>query len=399
MPKQKETSIKIGTGCSIFQLGPNWYIRFYDPHRKPTRKKQAIKTTDRSEALRVGTALFNKWMNEEDPFDPWAGHTARARFDAIPAEVLEAYEHEKSFTLRSASLKHALYIPEWFFREARVEWISQVTPAHVRRFIYRADVAQATRRNYWNNLSVFFNWCEKNLYIDENPCDKVDRPKDYKPHPHAMTERDVDRLLTSIEVHYDTCKAIHHKMPNALWMRDAFDLMAASGLRPAELRRLRWGDIEWPVVAPDTGRVVVPGRIHVRMHDGELTKTGEDRRVTMLPQAHQRLLYLQDETRLTSDPDEHVLKGPKGRGPISQDYLSRRFRFFRKKASLSDVFDLYSLRHFFATELARRGCSGVVIQKEMGHKKYATTEKYLHLADAERHRATFALFAASSSER
>jgi len=78
---------------------------------------------------------------------------------------------------------------------------------------------------------------------------------------------------------------------------------------------------------------------------------------------------------------------------FSQVYLSRRFRFFRKKAGLSDVFDLYSLRHFFATELARRGCSGVVIQKEMGHKKYATTEKYLHLADGEWHRATFALFA------
>ena len=66
-------------------------------------------------------------------------------------------------------------------------------------------------------------------------------------------------------------------------------------------------------------------------------------------------------------------------------------------ADLSDVFDLYSLRHFFATELARRGCSGVVIQKEMGHKKYATTEKYLHLADAERHRATVALFAEPDS--
>ncbi len=51
------------------------------------------------------------------------------------------------------------------------------------------------------------------------------------------------------------------------------------------------------------------------------------------------------------------------------------------------------LKLFFAKELARRGCSGVVIQKEMGHKNYATTEKYLHLADTERHRATFALFA------
>jgi len=70
----------------------------------------------------------------------------------------------------------------------------------------------------------------------------------------------------------------------------------------------------------------------------------------MLPHAHRRLLYLQEDTRLSGDPDEHVLKGPKGQGPISQDYLSRRFRFFCKKAGLSDVFDLYSLIHFFGTE-------------------------------------------------
>lgn len=128
-------------------------------------------------------------------------------------------------------------------------------------------------------------------------------------------------------------------------------------------------------------------------HDGELTKTGEERRVTMLPRTHRRLIYMQEETRLSSDPDEHVLKGPDGLSSISQDYLSRRFRYFRKKAGLPDVFDLYSLRHFFATELARRGCSATILQKEMGHKDYSTTQKYLHVADAERHRATFALFA------
>ena len=291
------------------------------------------------------------------------------RLDATPEEVIEAYSQDRAVALRASSLKHILWLIDWFFRETRIEWLSQVKPHHVKRFVYRPEVAQATRLNYWNNLSVFF-----------------------KPHPHAMTEQDIDRLLTAIEVHFDTCKALHRTMPNKLWMRDAFDLLAATGLRPAELRRLRWGDIEWPVIEPNTGRVVTPGRLHVRSHDGELTKSGEDRRVTMLPRAYRRLLYLQDETRLSGNPDEHVLKAPDGRSPISQDYLSRRFRFFRPKAGLPDVFDLYSLRHFFATELARRGCSATLLQKEMGHRDYSATQKYLHVADAERHRATFALF-------
>jgi len=115
--------------------------------------------------------------------------------------------------------------------------------------------------------------------------------------------------------------------------------------------------------------------------------------VTSLPPGHRRLDYLQAETRLSDNPAEHVVKGPDGESPLVLGYLSKRFRFFRDQANLPADYHLYSLRHFFATELARRGCSGVVIQKEMGHKDYSTTQKYLHVADAERHQATYALFA------
>lgn len=392
MPKTKETPIKIGMGCSIFQLGPHWYVRFYDPRKKPTRKKQALKTTDRSEALRLGTALHNKWMNDEDPFDPWEGHATRARHDTTVQEATAAYRADRTTILRENSLEHVAWVVDKFARFCRIEWLSDATPASVRRFVYQAGLAQASRGNYYRNLNLFFNWCVAHLFMDDNPCAKVDRPRDYQPHPAALTERDLDRLLIAIEHHFSTCESIHNRQPNELWMRDAFDLMGATGLRPAELRRLRWGDVAWPEIDA-LGVVLFPGALHVRPHDGEQTKTGEDRRITMLPRAHQRLLYVEAETRLTSDPSEPVLKGPDGQRAISQKYLSRRFRYFREKAGLADVFDLYSLRHFFATELARRGCSGVVIQKEMGHKNYATTEKYLHLADAERHRATYALFA------
>ena len=391
MPQKKETSIKIGPGCSVFQLSANWYVRFYDPRRKPQRKKQALQTTDRSEALRLGTALYNKWISPDDPFDPWSGHTARARADATVEEALAAYRASRAGVVRPKSLQHVAWVVGKFARFCHIEWLSDATPAAVRRFVYQVDLSQASRGNYYRNLNLFFNWCVEHLFMDDNPCAKVDRPKNYKPHPAALTERDLDRLLIAVEHHFDTCADIHNRQPNELWMRDAFDLMAATGLRPAELRRLRWGDVEWPETDL-AGVVLFPGALHVRARDGEQTKTGADRRVTLLPRAHRRLLHVQTETRLTSHSSEHVLKGPDGQSPISQDYLSRRFRYFRQKAGLADVFDLYSLRHFFATELARRGCSGVVIQKEMGHKNYATTEKYLHLADSERHRATFALF-------
>ena len=51
----------------------------------------------------------------------------------------------------------------------------------------------------------------------------------------------------------------------------------------------------------------------------------------------------------------------------------------------------HDLRHFFATELFRRGASAPVVQQLLGHRDLATTQRYADLVASDR-RAAIALF-------
>jgi len=341
MPRKTNDSIQLGPGCTIRKTAKrrSWLIRFTDPAKRPKRRELTLRTESHEEAIRRGRDLQQKW--ELGAFDPWR-ETARA----VPiSEALRRYQPHLSL---------------------------------------------ATKGSYYRRLNLFSAWCVEAGLLEKNPCDQVEKPKRYQPSPKALTEHDLDRLLVAVEHHFETCKDIHHRMPNELWVRDAFDLMAATGLRPSELRRLRWGDVDKPTESPAG---FLPGAIHVRSRGGTLTKSRRDRSVTLLPRAERRLEHLKLETRRSADPMEFVLKGPDGHSQISTGYLSRRFRFFREQARLDKHFSLYSLRHFFATEYLRRGGSLESLRQEMGHRELETTLKYIHIVDQERRRASYALFA------
>lgn len=61
----------------------------------------------------------------------------------------------------------------------------------------------------------------------------------------------------------------------------------------------------------------------------------------------------------------------------------RAFKAATAALGLSDGLCLHSLRHTTGTRLAQAGVSGPVIQRYLGHSDYRTTQRYVHLADAD----------------
>lgn len=161
---------------------------------------------------------------------------------------------------------------------------------------------------------------------------------------------------------------------------------AASGCRPHELAgdeaaSLRWKDIEFKTVEvmvsmthPEpTPKTVAILRIRA------LTKTGE-RSVPMVGGKY--LKELKAWSRFTQ-PDQFVFAdqhGLRAGKPIYLDALRlhwrevlRRMRFERFKP------DLYSLRHFFATQRLAAGAPPVLIAKTLGHSLAELTSVYEHI--------------------
>lgn len=73
-----------------------------------------------------------------------------------------------------------------------------------------------------------------------------------------------------------------------------------------------------------------------------------------------------------------MLRGSTG-GNLAGDYLSERFRFYRRMAALPEAIHFYSLRHTFASWWVQRRGDLYRLKEVMGHADLKTTMKYAHL--------------------
>ncbi|PAP79650.1 hypothetical protein B1759_15130 [Rubrivirga sp. SAORIC476] len=404
----KRRSVRIGPGCQAVRLPTGWWhLRWYDPARTPTQKQHALDTDDEAIALSRSRERFDRQL--AGLYDPWRG-SGRA---VSAEEAVRVYEADHADRHRPKSIRVAAASVRALARSVRPgpegRWdpavadsgcdpsdigIREITSDHVRRFVYRPDLSRASQLSYWRRFRAWFGWAADRQLVDANPVDDVPRPSAVRAGMKHLSRPEIERLLVAIEHHHGPDGPVPPHVRSRdrypLWARDAFDLYASTGLRRGEGIALRWRDVVYPEdSAWGVGyiRVEDEGRVN-----GRRTKTGRSRRVTMIPRAEALLRRLEAETRRTSDPDEHILKGADGIRVVSEHTLSHNFRRYRQLAKLPDV-PLHGLRHSFAVELLLRGASLIQVRDELGHATVQTTERYLELLPAERARATAALFA------
>ena len=192
-------------------------------------------------------------------------------------------------------------------------------------------------------LSCFLAWCESNVAGYEAPTfDRVKPITSYE--APDFTEEQMRRFLAHLPTRHDHPK--HHAV------REFFTVQWAQGMRPGEVAKLRWSDV-------DLGR----RRLTIRQ------------RVDKAREKHDRVIGMSEETyRVLSQLAE-------------VDHLSTSFVFgqhdyrqsidtARRKARLEHVTP-HHLRHARLTELASKTQDVAAIQYLAGHKNLTTTDRYV----------------------
>lgn len=165
------------------------------------------------------------------------------------------------------------------------------------------------------------------------------------------------KVLTVIKPHQ--LKAILDASPPA-W-RLAFCLAAYAGLRAGEVRALRWKDVD--LVA----RVLVV-RLSTSKGETATPKSGHEREIPLAGPLFQ--LLKEGGKGLVALTGEGEQWGEWG--------LLQAFRRAQKKVGL-EGWRFHDLRHYFVTQLFKRGTPAPAVQALAGHADLSVTQRYAHV--------------------
>jgi integrase len=200
-------------------------------------------------------------------------------------------------------------------------------------------------RSLWSKLfSIAILW---SVIDGTNPCAKIPKYPESSGRLRYLDHSEIRRLLYTLDAYKGNVSALLLKF------------LLFTGMRLGETKMLKWEDLG------------ADGTIHICM---ENAKSKKSRYVQLNSMA---LTVLEDlkKVRLPGNPFIFPGKNP-------GSYLTTPKKFYnavKKKVKIEDVC-IHTLRHTFATLSISAGTDLYVVQSQLGHASYKTTQRYAHIS-------------------
>lgn len=191
--------------------------------------------------------------------------------------------------------------------------------------------------------------------ISADPTAQVDAPRLGRSLPKAVTEQEVELLLTAPDV----------ATPAGVRDRAMLELLYATGLRVSELVGLRLEQ--------------------VNLRQGVVRVLGKGGKERLVPLGEAAVVWMDRYLRearpgmFRGRPDATVFPGTRGR-PLTRQAFWHLLRRHARRAGIAKPVSPHVIRHAFATHLLNHGADLRVVQMLLGHSDISTTQIYTHVA-------------------
>lgn len=264
--------------------------------------------------------------------------------------------------------------------------IDSIKPAEIQRYI---DHIAAERTNkhtgenlkretigyYKTVLSSIFKFAKKRGYVVSNPCTEVELPKEKKSEKKIFTQEEAKKFIVLLE-----------EAP--LIYKAYFNLIMFSGLRTAEMRGLKWADIDFQQKTLTVGRTL--NHIAGKGDCVGAPKTARSARTIPIPSSVLEVLSeyrrSQNDLRLASgdrwqDGGWIFTRNDSSGEAIGYSSPRQWVDKFCKRNGLPS-YGLHSFRHLYATMLIYSGYDAKQVADMMGHASpVVTLNTYTHAFD------------------
>ena len=229
----------------------------------------------------------------------------------------------------------------------------------------RAGLSTRTVARRLSTLRQFFRFlCGEGIRSDD-PCAKVDSPRQGLILPRFLSEDDVDRLIATA---YGRVKGRSRAVADARRMVALLELLYATGLRVSEL-------VSLPLNA-------IQGRRECLIVRGK----GSKERLVPLSKPALKAVEAYREVRpvfLKKNTESKFLFASRSAsGHLTRHRFAQMLKALAVEAGVEpDTVSPHALRHAFASHLLAHGADLRSVQKMLGHSDIATTQIYTHVLD------------------
>jgi integrase len=314
----------------LFQRGSIWWMRF---NANGQQVRRSTGTDDKKLAQRIldkvkGEIAEGKWFERL----PGEGKTFEEMMDRYKAEYLSLKSHPKKYESLVKS-------PLSFFGGYR---ISEITPSLVSQYKTHRRQAKVALNRELSLLKVVFNLAIREWqWAKENPVSMIKLEKENPGRVRYLSDEEFDKLL--------------NECPD--WLKPIVMTARHTGLRKENILSLTWSQVD----------------LFRKLITIEHTKNNE--RISIpLNETLMNLFKQLSKVRHMNSP--YVFCKPEG-----SRYHSSLNGFWKavKKAGITD-FKFHDLRHCFASALVQKGVDLYQVQRLLGHKSSAMTQRYSHLS-------------------
>lgn len=246
--------------------------------------------------------------------------------------------------------------------EQLVDFLSSLDKTHVHQATFedlKAFLKKLEDENYTkksisrkiNSTKTFFRFLKINEFITDDPATLITHPKFEVPPPRILNETEYRALRDAAREDIRTYAIIA--------------LLLQTGIRIGELSEIKMTDLKLDQKETPTDLFVPESRT-------TLSRTIPLNKAVSSALAH----YLNKRPKVKS---EHLFVTRTGRPLLVRNIRSSIDRYFRK-VGVKDA-RVNDLRHTWIAQHIQRGASLLMISRLAGHKRLATTEKYLKHID------------------
>ena len=201
-----------------------------------------------------------------------------------------------------------------------------------------------------STLRTFYKYCLRKNLIEKSPMIGIKALKLPKTLVKFVTETDINKVSFGDEADFPTCR--DHLL---------FELLYQTGMRQAELRGLKDGDID---------KMSMQVKIHGKRNKDRLVPLSKEMIVLIVQ-------YQALRDTVFADKADRLMLNDKGK-EMSPSFVYHKVHHMLEGVTTLKQKSPHVLRHTFATHLLDEGASLVAIQKLLGHNDLATTQIYAH---------------------